>query len=1126
MLQGFNSMQAMLGLMPGNVAQPPMGVPLGAPPPPPPVMPPGMASQQYYQQQQQMMQQTVQAAQMTRFTPPPSSPPPMGGGFSASWMPPGPAANPFMAQAMGGMPGMPNPGMMTAPQYGVYRGQPSPSPMMAPPLYGANVPSYAQPFAPVMPGGHFMTPAMQNYQIMQARQAQSVGMAASLITGGASLGMGAIGSGIGTMVGGPIGGFLGGLAGNFIGEGIGGMMVNPVLDDIRRGRAIQNITSPTMMTGPHLNPFTGAGMNREAGQETARLLRTMVRDHDFQRTGFNTQDVMRITQLSADQGLLQTAQNPDQIARQVKDISKAVKALVQITGDPDVRNAIASLGQMRQLGFEGLGAQTGAVANRATFARMAGVSQQQMQQMEMAGAMQASQMGLSGATGVRAAQFGAGLANVAVGTGAVQGLALARAGGQQGLAQSLGQAQMSAAAFDPYLMAAVENGPNGMGLNMDAYRANMNKSLSEVMGIAGNRMNALGPTGMLEFRRRRAELGERALQQMSPTEQMMMPLRQAMAIQKDVGDLDLGSAFEVLAQRTGMSAGSLQALQQTFADPRVARGMMQQVRIQQERDLAGREQARREGFRTPGLLRRMGQGIDDLGAGFSDVMTKPFSMLAESWQRSDEEMAAQAAGGHLRRFQESDLVSGAGQRRRIQGLMGGGDFSRFSSGGDRLRTVGGMTPDAILMGQLGIGAQHEGLRLMGAMYDTQQTVFGLGAPMLGVDQAQARARQLEGTRSMYQEGMSRTTETANARLIDVQRQVRQVSDPKFDINRAITEMVGILRTKAPKAGLLSKAGSLTQEDIKKAAVEAIRHQVKDEAAANAIAEKHLKVLGAEALRMIMQSGDRETAETIMNAVSGADRAGGIDRRSSREAIEAKTDEAFKALGFKNFFGQTLSGKDLETMKKVIRDNDPKALAFAAALHANNVDQQNSILASVPEEQRSALREKAAGIIGGMDKRGLMMLDRMSGNSEGNLANRLSEARSVVDIGAGRHAQEMAAQRLSKDLGQSDLAGIGDDEALLSRIAQDPNKITNARMKAAAEMFRKGDKAGALKAFQSAYLEDSPAGSEVMGGTTSTEISAAGKDVEQWRNVAEKFDHSVDRLNIVLNNPRLLAVLGQ
>jgi hypothetical protein len=109
MVQGFNAMQAQLGLLPPQTGQMPMGVGLNQPPPMPPTMHPGAISQQSHDMQMAAMQRTMQAAQATRYMPPPSSP--VGGTF-----------NPYVAHAMHGGGGMmPSPVYNTPSNYGMYR---------------------------------------------------------------------------------------------------------------------------------------------------------------------------------------------------------------------------------------------------------------------------------------------------------------------------------------------------------------------------------------------------------------------------------------------------------------------------------------------------------------------------------------------------------------------------------------------------------------------------------------------------------------------------------------------------------------------------------------------------------------------------------------------------------------------------------------------------------------------------------------------------------------------------------------------------------------------------------------------------------------------------------------------
>jgi hypothetical protein len=387
MMAGFSAMQFNLGLLPMQTSQQMAGAQFQAPPPPPQTPHPSEAAMAAMAAHSNMVQQTLQAAQMTRYQPPPSAPMPsvsvMGG------------MSPF-AGVMGGVGGGNMGGGMGGFGGGGFA---STTPRL---------PSIFNPFAPTLPTAHFASPAMRNVQIMQAAHSQMMGTIAGVGEGAMGLGGSVLGGAIGSAFG-PLGTMAGSFLGGKIGHGVASMIFNPTVQDFSRGRQIQAMSAPFMMSGANLNTMTGQGFGPQAGRDIASGIRHLPRDVDFERTGFNTQDAMRIMQMSASQGLLTGANSPDQIVQKVKEISKTVKVLMRITGDPDVRDAIASLGQMRSLGFQGLASQAGAVANRASFARMAGVSQSTMNAMGMAGADLAGQFGLGTSTGFSAGMAGAGL---------------------------------------------------------------------------------------------------------------------------------------------------------------------------------------------------------------------------------------------------------------------------------------------------------------------------------------------------------------------------------------------------------------------------------------------------------------------------------------------------------------------------------------------------------------------------------------------------------------------------------------------------------------------------------------------------------------------------------------------
>jgi len=618
-------------------------------------------------QQQAMTQQTMQAAQMARYIPPPSSPIGGGGGYQPM--------NPYLAGAMNGnMGGMPNPMMMTAPAFGNYR---SGGNFSRPHIGQGHIPPIFNPFAPSVQQSHFMTPAMQNLQIMQGVQSRSTGMAAGAVDAGFRFGGAALGALAGSAFG-PLGTLAGGFLGHQIGGFLGGMATGPGAMDTARGRQLQNMSAPWMVSGGILNPFTGQGMDREAARSTATGLRHMAtRDHDFRRTGFNTEDVMRITQLSSDQGLLTASRSPEDVLRKVKEVSKAVKVLMQITGDPDVRNAIASIGQMKDLGFVGTAGQAGAVANRAMFARMAGVSQGAMNDVYgMPGAMMAQQSGMAGSTGYMAGMAGGAAANIARSSGALDPLQMARAGGVQGLGQINAMAQLSAQNQDIYMAAALKKGKGGIDIDIDAYRKAQTMSISEVSKLAAENMRELQKEGHFELATRKQEFKDKLAQQMTPFEMQMNVVNQARGLQKSVPGMNLGAALRVTAQSNAVGAGmsddqaeaagrsmELQLTSREYWD-----GQLQQRKVQR-REVARSEKAKWDQFRTPGLATRMGRGIEGAFNVVSDTLSSPFRSLSNRMDRAAEDEAAMHRGERIVRHGASTLIDDASDRAMARGAL-------------------------------------------------------------------------------------------------------------------------------------------------------------------------------------------------------------------------------------------------------------------------------------------------------------------------------------------------------------------------------------------------------------------------------------------------------------------------
>lgn len=984
MISGFNTMQAQLGLLPQQSGAQPMGVSMPPPPPPPQMPHPSEIAMMAMQQQQQAMQQTVQAAQMTRYTPPPSSPPMGGGGMQVSGGGGGGGGggpdftwgrsmnqmasqqlNPFVANAFSGGAGvgMPNPMMMTSPQFGGYRPRPE---MTNPFLNPGRIPDPMNPFAVQPPSAEFAPKYLQDYRMMQGQQASLAGFGAAKMQAGFGLGGALLGGLGGLAMGGPLGAIAGGWLGGKMGNAIGNFALGPAVADEQRGRQIQNMTAPYMVGGANLNAFTGQGMERSAARETARQLRTMTRDHDFERqTGFNTQDVMKITQLASDQGLLQTSRSPEDISRKVKDISKAVKTLVNITGDPDVRKAIASLGQMRELGFEGLAAQTGAVANRAAFARMAGVSQAaMMQQYGAPGAMMAQQIGMAGATGFNAGMMGGASANMAVSAGAFNDLQLSRAGGKAGVAQTNMMASLAAANQDLYMAAALKRDAKGkLDVDVEAYKRAQGMSVGDVARMAQDNIAKVGQQGIYELSTRKQEFKDILAQRMGPMGMQMNVIKQAQGLMKEVPGMTMGAALRVKIGASeagqGMSAEQQESAARTLELQFQSRDywdtQIQQLRVQ-KRHAADRERARREQYRTPGLVTRMGYGVSDFVSGISEGISGSLNRnIFDPLARAGEDRAAYGRGERIDRYRSSDIIRNETERgwaeaamndKRISGLMRQQGADPFAQGvGGRGLNIVGQT--------LGLSAYSEANKLVDIASRSQGTAFGWH-PFSAVGSVESAKARITDVNDVAR-GMQAATGLNVTKHVDTMAKLREsgraVTGDKFNASAVLGSTYTKLRGKADnnKAGWVTSATALGGSAIKQSFIEAAMsdgRMTKDQA--EKVYESNKESINMEVMRQARNSGDKKFQEVLAKSEDTFAAYGSVSGYRGRAAVEADAKERLTKMGL-----EYMSDEGMNKMKTLLKDVDKETLALVAAEGARQVEGSQS--------EREAAAKHAASI---------------------------------------------------------------------------------------------------------------------------------------------------------------------
>jgi len=1101
MLAGFSAMQFNLGLLPMQTTQAMGGAPPAMSMPPPMIAHPGQMAAQVMAQQQAMIQQTLQAAQVTRYQPPPSAPTPAVGamgGFSAM-------GNPFAAASMGG-------GASFAPS-GAMGGRGFAMPSTSP-----QVGSVFNPFAPTLPSSHFASPAMRNMQMMQTGHSQMMGTFSGAAEGGLGMG-GAIAGGVLGSAFGPVGTAAGAWLGGKIGGGIANMMVGPAMADAARGRQIQAMSSPFMMSGMYLNSMTGQGFNAQAGRDVARGISGLQRDYDFERTGFNTQDTMNIMQMGADQGLIKGAMSPDAMVKKVKDLSKTVKVLMRITGDPDVRDAIQSLGQMRELGFQGLGAQAGAVANRAAFARMAGVSQSAMDHYGMMGAGVASQYGLGGATGYNAGMAGMSLAKMATSSGALNDLQLARAGGKSGLAEINARGQLAAMQDERYLLAAMgRDGKGRMTVDMDAYRRAQGMSFQEVSERSAEALRSMGKEGIFEWNTRKQEFKDQVAQKLSPFEMNMNMIRQARAFQSAVPGMTLGTALQ---STTGMDANSARALELQSQSRGWYNAQIQQLESQ-KRNAADQSAAQREQYRTPGVMTRAGRGIRDFFGDVGDAMSSPFRRINAHFERMAENVAANDRGERISRYDALQIAGNDQERdwtrkglrnlqfRQAYGQAGSNFLDERTGLGDSLLHHGGRQLNR--MGSfIGLANMNSENRLASIASRSHGSAFGWH-PLASFGDANNALSRVQGLMSAGRAADdaanfgAKDIESVNTSLNAAGMASSGARSKNFSgaavLRQASRNLLG--RLKDLRAGVVTSASAVSGDDLKAAYIKASKDAGMNDKEAAASYEKNKAKINAAMANDIYATNDKGFIETFAKAQEASTEAGAVDFGRSRDAVKADIQNDYKMLGFDKASDATL-GK----LKSAMSASDDDVIALAAAknasLHGDKgaekaLQEMEASMGGQKFSEKSAAADKLLKSMDGKTQDTLGNMARGSGGGEA-LTKFVGKAKETFGKGMALAATDEFLQKL--DDKQKGLGGSKSAEAAIDSLGYDTIERIGKTDKRFADMLmraKKGDKT----AMEEAIMYASPTAMESRhGGGEGGGVDALEKQIADIKGLRDE-----------------------
>lgn len=575
---------------------------------------------------------------------------------------------------------------------------PSPAEMSASLRHQAQATQYLTPPPSAIFGTHSMgMPGMFGPRMPQMIMGRGAGARQSAIheqnetLGYAQAGAGMLGRLGGLGVAGLLGGPLGMMAyeGLGMGQGMQGLassVFNPVVASRQSALGIQNMSTGIITGGPNLSA-TGQGFSATASQQVAQGLSGMANSSQFRRdTGgaFNRADLDRITRLSGELGMLDQAQSADKMVSEVRKVSKALSAFMKIAEEPDVQRAMKQMAQFKGMGFS-MPEVPLAASNARTFARMAGVSIDEMMQRGAQGAALGQQYGVSGATGFNAGIGGAGLARqAATGMSARQ---LAMAGGEEGIANTLTAGALNAATMDAYLPAAVRRQNGRLTVDMSAMREMMTSSSMTPADIARRgtqNIQALGGRSAVdELITRRRELQDEVASSMSPEQLALMPLMRARQAQRQIG----GSLSAALMTVPGMDEQSARTYAQMAANPDFARNIRQQMATSAtERAVARREIAESRDSIGGRVDRAVMARIEGSGLvrGARGLVNRATDYLADEQDR-DEALSMQGDGPG--RVIRADRLGSDVTRASLAERVRSGDSTLHSSAAGVLRVA-------------------------------------------------------------------------------------------------------------------------------------------------------------------------------------------------------------------------------------------------------------------------------------------------------------------------------------------------------------------------------------------------------------------------------------------------------
>ena len=489
------------------------------------------------------------------------------------------------AQMMGGM-NYPSPQMMTPAQYGVFR-----SGVAGPSQQSFNIPMGGSTLAlatvpPPMPPPVFslMSDMRMRHEADFARRmnvmdyAAMQGMARTMVAGAGAW----VGGGLGALAGAPFGAAafganVGSVMGTFAGSSDTinsslAWLLEPSLRRSAHGMRLREASESFMTMGGGLD-VTGRGMSPTAAARMTRGLHSLSNDR------FNETDVVNLTQLASESGILSMAQSGTQVIDSMKNVLVAVGSIAKMTGDPDVKNALRTIADMRNFGLSTPETMM-LMQNSRAWARMAGTSVNTLlSQGGGVGAAIAQGAGLTAGTGVGLGAGNMGLAQAMIGSGATSVQQLSLLGGASGLQQQLTEAGVAAMTgnFGRMLLGSVvERGANGqLRISNDRLNVLMSSPSLGLRDIARAAGANTTPDIAQMLEQQSPELLDSLTRRLGSTGIMSLLNTVSRSNQSQFGLANQAGGLQML----GINPTLAGAMSRAFNNPQFIQGQLQQQRI-------------------------------------------------------------------------------------------------------------------------------------------------------------------------------------------------------------------------------------------------------------------------------------------------------------------------------------------------------------------------------------------------------------------------------------------------------------------------------------------------------------------------------------------------------------------